>query len=63
MLGAYLGLGCLALWAGKKHLTAIVRNLLSSTELADTNEPMPYRLAFCLAIASFIGLIVFSTLA
>lgn len=63
MLGAYLGLGCLALWAGKKHLAAIVRNLLSSTELADTNEPMPYRLAFCLAIASFIGLIVFSTLA
>ena len=63
MLGAYLGLGGLVLWAGKSHLMAIVRHLFVATSLADTSEPMPYRLAFCLAITSFLGLVVFSTLA
>ena len=63
MLGAYIGLGCIAIWLGRAHFKRIVGHLISPKRMDDANEPIPYRLAFPLMIFAFIGLGVFSVMA
>jgi hypothetical protein len=62
--GAYIGLLGFALWAGRSHIKAAARHLLSSpggpSSLDDSREPMPYRVAALGVALGMAFLAVFS---
>ena len=72
LMGGYLALACVALWAGKRHFTAIFRHVVqlrSKHESSLAKEPISYRLAtiglggglLFLAVFSYKGGMVFWT--
>jgi hypothetical protein len=62
--GVYMGLLGFVLWTGRFHIRELVRHLFSPrtspTQLDDTREPMPYRLAVTGIIIGMVFLMVFS---
>jgi len=44
--GAAMGVAVAVLWYARVHLTAIWRHVWHRTDMADADEPMPYRTAF-----------------
>ena len=62
--GVYIGLFVVALWTGRAHFTRLGRHLFSSagsmSQLDDSHEPIPYRLAFACVAFGTIFLTVFS---
>jgi hypothetical protein len=57
---ALLAVGFYALWSGRKHLSSVVRRALRPhADLGDRNEPLPYRAALAMLIASIAFLWVF----
>jgi len=57
--GAWIGICVMALWASRRHLTAFFKHVFGRTRMDDSQEPMSYRSAMLLLIASFIALVVF----
>ncbi|MCZ6677930.1 MAG: hypothetical protein O7E52_11840 [Candidatus Poribacteria bacterium] len=62
--GVYLGLLAVALWTGRLHFKGLLRHLLSPrgspSQLDDSREPMPYRLAFACIVLGTAFLTIFS---
>ena len=62
--GVYIGLLAVALWTGRAHFTRLGRHLFSgatsTSQLDDSQEPIPYRLAFACVVFGTIFLTVFS---
>ena len=62
--GVYMGLLIFALWIGRSHFIGLLRHLFTSSrsrfQLADSREPMPYRLAVIGIVFGIIFLTVFS---
>jgi len=53
--GAWLGIGLLALWLSRRHLTAFAKHVLGLAQVDDSQEPLRYRSAVlmflvCLAV-------------
>ncbi len=58
--GAWLGLAVLAIWITRRHLKSVFKHLLGiGKSLDDSDEPLPYRLAFLGLIVGGIFLLVF----
>jgi len=58
--GAWVGLGILAIWLSRRSIIAIVKSVFSRKKPDDSDEPLPYRVAFTGFIAGIILLSVFS---
>ena len=43
--GSYICIGCIALWFCRRHFQRIWKSIVSTSEIMDIKEPMPYRLA------------------
>ena len=61
--GAWLSIGLLALWISRRHLIAFARHVLGVAQMNDSQEPMRYRSAVLMFLASFAVLILFCYLA
>ncbi|MDA1192594.1 MAG: hypothetical protein O3A46_13045, partial [Candidatus Poribacteria bacterium] len=59
--GAWLVFGLVAIWAARRHLKSVARDLFRpNRELDDTDEAMPYRVAVWGAFGAMVFLIAFS---
>ena len=63
--GVYMGLLGFVLWTGRSHIKGLVRHLFRSraspSQLDDSGEPMPFRLAFAGILIGLIFLMAFSS--
>jgi len=61
--GAYIGLCIIALWAARKHLSAVMKTIFRgrSKGIDDSNEAMPYRTTVIVMAISFAFLMFFCT--
>ena len=62
--GVYVGLFAVALWTGRVHFSRLARHLFSratsTSQLDDSHEPIPYRLAFMCVAFGGLFLTLFS---
>jgi len=57
--GAWLGIGLLALWLSRRHLTAFAKHVLGLTQMDDSQEPLRYRWAVLMFLASIAAITMF----
>ncbi len=59
--GAYLAIGVLAIWSGRRHIIHLLKALFRKSSLDDAEEPMRYRVALAVIMAGMIFLAIFCT--
>ena len=57
--GAWLGIGLLALWVSRRHLITIAKHILGLAQMDDSQEPMRYRSALLMFLASLVIIALF----
>lgn len=57
--GALLGIAAVALWSNRRHLIAILKNLLGDSTMDDSHEPMRYKTAFIGTVGGICFLTLF----
>lgn len=59
--GAYLAIGILAIWSGRRHIINLFKSLFRKSSIDDSEEPMRYRIALACIIGGLIFLAIFCT--
>jgi hypothetical protein len=57
--GAWIGIGLLALWGARRHLITFVKHVFGLDQMDDSQEPMRYRTALFMFLASFVAIALF----
>ena len=60
--GAYLALGIFLIWVAREDLANIFSKAFTpaTSELNESNEPMPYKWAIIAAIGGYVGMVIFA---
>lgn len=59
--GAFLAIGVLAIWSGRRHIYLVLRGLFDRSFREDSDEPMRYRTSIVFIVIGFTFLALFCT--
>ncbi len=62
-MGGFLGVFALVLWAARRHLRDVWQHAWGRYVLDDSDEPLPYQIAFWGFVTGMVAMILFATMA